>query len=278
MKVSLIVAVYKDVQALDLIVKALHHQTYKNFELVIAEDGQNPAMAEYIKKIQNLSFLHTTQEDKGIQKTRSMNNGIIASTGQYLIFIDGDCIPYSTFIEAHVALSEPKTVLSGRRVNLGPKYSELIRTNKLDSYFLEKNYVRKYLSVAKDAIEKHTEAGFYFNPKKWFYRNILKYRNSSTALLGCNYSCFKEDMLAINGYDESYGETAVGDDTDIDWRMRSYGCTIKTAKNAANLFHLYHSRGFREVIDHTAAFSEMYRKKEKGIFFCVQGISQHTGG
>lgn len=275
MKVSLIIAVYKDVQALKLIVKALHHQTYKNFELVVAEDGQNSAMAEYIKSIQGFPVIHTTQEDKGIQKTRSMNNGIIASTGEYLIFIDGDCLPYSTFIAAHVSLSEAKTVLSGRRVNLGPSYSEKIRSNLLDSYDLEKNYLKKYVSIAKDAIEKHTESGFYFNPKGWFYRNILKYRKSTTALLGCNYSCFKEDMLAINGYDESYGETAVGDDTDIEWRMRAYGCKIKSVKNVANIFHLYHSRSFREVIDHTAAFSEMYRKKEKGIFACEQGIKQH---
>lgn len=276
MKVSLIVAVYKDVQALALIVEALGHQTYKNFELVVAEDGQDPAMAKYVKSIQGFPVVHTTQEDKGIQKTRSMNNGIIASTGEYLIFIDGDCLPYSTFIEAHASLAKPKTVLSGRRVNLGPSYSEKIRTNQLSSYYLEKKFLKKYFSIAKDAIEKHTESGFYFNPQGWFYKNILKYRKSTTALLGCNYSCFKQDMLAINGYDESYGETAVGDDTDIDWRMRAYGCEIKSVKNVANIFHLYHSRSFREVIDHTEAFKAMHSKKEEGSYFCMQGINQHN--
>ena len=36
MLVSIIVAVYKDIEALELIMKSLEYQTYTNFELVIA--------------------------------------------------------------------------------------------------------------------------------------------------------------------------------------------------------------------------------------------------
>ena len=39
MKVSVIIAVYKDVEALELIIESLKNQTYKNFEVIIAEDG-----------------------------------------------------------------------------------------------------------------------------------------------------------------------------------------------------------------------------------------------
>ena len=46
MQVSLIVAVYKDIEALSLIVKALKLQTYKNFELIIAEDNKSKKMIE----------------------------------------------------------------------------------------------------------------------------------------------------------------------------------------------------------------------------------------
>ena len=40
MLVSVIVAVYKDIEALELIMKSLNYQTYRNFELVVAEDGE----------------------------------------------------------------------------------------------------------------------------------------------------------------------------------------------------------------------------------------------
>ena len=133
MKASLIIAVYKDVEALSLIVKALKTQTYKNFEVVIAEDGNSKEMREFISSVDGIDIKHTTQDDIGIRKCRSVNNGILASSGEYLIFIDGDCIPYSTFIESHIKLAEDGYVLSGRRVNLGPKYSKKLRENKISA-------------------------------------------------------------------------------------------------------------------------------------------------
>ena len=99
MKVSVIVAVYKDVEALELIIESLKNQTYKNFEVIIAEDGQDEKMQAFIKSIKDLDIKHATQEDIGVRKSKSQNNGIKTSSGEYLIFIDGDCILYSDFIE-----------------------------------------------------------------------------------------------------------------------------------------------------------------------------------
>jgi cellulose synthase/poly-beta-1,6-N-acetylglucosamine synthase-like glycosyltransferase len=70
-------------------------------------------MREYVASITDLDVKHTTQEDIGIRKARSQNNGIIVSSGDYLIFIDGDCVPYTTFVEAHVALLNPKPFYQG---------------------------------------------------------------------------------------------------------------------------------------------------------------------
>ena len=135
-KVSLIAAVYKDIEALDLIIKALLKQTYKNFEFIVAEDGQSTEVRDYLSTVENVFFdiVHTTQEDVGLRKSKSQNNAIRASSGEYLIFIDGDCIPYSTFIEYHVALAEEGYFLGGKRVNLGPQYSKKLRAGELDAY------------------------------------------------------------------------------------------------------------------------------------------------
>ena len=140
MKISLIVAVYKDINALQLIVKALESQTYKNFELVIAEDNNSAEMKNFIDSISSIDIQHVSQEDKGLRKVRSINNGILKSRGEYLVFIDGDCVPYSTFIEGHALLAERKHVLSGRRVNLGLSASSKLRDCSLTSQGLEKRY------------------------------------------------------------------------------------------------------------------------------------------
>lgn len=275
MKVSVIVAVYKDVEALELIIESLKNQTYKNFEVIIAEDGQDEKMQTFIKSIKDLDIKHTTQEDIGIRKTRSLNNGIISSEGEFLIFIDGDCIPYSTFIESYVKLSQDGFIISGRRVNLGPKYSKNLRNKIISPLELEKTFLLRYIFISQDCKEGHSEDGFYFSPDGWIYNKFIKNRKASTSILGCNYACFKKDIIAINGYDEGYGETAIGDDTDLEWRFKALGCKIKSAKNVANVFHLYHSRSFRNRID-TNKYLEIFKEnKLNNKFICTFGLSSH---
>jgi glycosyltransferase involved in cell wall biosynthesis len=275
MKVSVIIAVYKDVEALELIIESLKNQTYKNFEVIIAEDGQDEKMQAFIKSIKNLDIKHTTQEDIGIRKTRSLNNGIIASEGEFLIFIDGDCIPYSTFIESYVKISQDGFIISGRRVNLGPKYSKKLRNKIISPLELEKTFLLRYIFISQDCKEGHSEDGFYFSPDGWIYNKFIKNRKASTSILGCNYACFKKDIIAINGYDEGYGETAIGDDTDLEWRFKALGCKIKSAKNVANVFHLYHSRSFRNRID-TNKYLEIFKEnKLNNKFICTFGLSSH---
>jgi glycosyltransferase involved in cell wall biosynthesis len=275
MKVSVIIAVYKDVEALELIIESLKNQTYKNFEVVIAEDGQDEKMQAFIKSIKDLDIKHTTQEDIGIRKTKSLNNGIIASEGEFLIFIDGDCIPYSTFIESYVKISQDGFIISGRRVNLGPKYSKKLRNKIISPLELEKTFLLRYIFISQDCKEGHSEDGFYFSPDGWIYNKFIKNRKASTSILGCNYACFKKDIIAINGYDEGYGETAIGDDTDLEWRFKALGCKIKSAKNVANVFHLYHSRSFRNRID-TNKYLEIFKEnKLNNKFICTFGLSSH---
>jgi glycosyltransferase involved in cell wall biosynthesis len=273
--ISLIVAVYKDIEALDLIVNALKTQTYKNFEVIIVEDNDSELMKDYISQIDGLNIKHTFQPDIGIRKTRSLNNGILASEGEYLIFIDGDCIPYSTFIESHVKLSEPGYIISGRRCNLGPKYSGFLRDKEISALDLERSFIYKFPAITLDCKEGHAEAGFYFKANGFLYATFFKNRKTTKSLVGCNYSCFKSDMLKINGYDEGYGESSVGDDTDLEWRFKALGLKIKSAKNVANMFHLYHDRGSRNEILFSQEIKNMLSNKKKNKFECEKGLKQH---
>ena len=81
-------------------------------------------------------------------------------------------------------------------------------------------------------------------------------------------------MIKINGYDESYGETAVGDDTDLQWRFKAIGMQFKSVKFIANVFHIYHSRSFR-TIDPTEALNLMQYNKENNLFIAKKGILEH---
>jgi len=193
-----------------------------------------------------------------------------------LIFIDGDCIPYSTCIERHVALAKQRRVISGRRVNLGPKFAEKVRTNKLSPLQLEKNYLWYFPFVARDAHERHAESGFGFDPHGFIYKQFLQNRASSTDILGCNFSCYKEDMVAINGFDEGYGPSPLSDDTDLQWRFVGMGYEIVSCKNVANIFHLYHSRSAKKNAKSAETLWQMFYANQKAEkYVCEKGLNTH---
>ncbi|MDD5716651.1 MAG: glycosyltransferase [Sulfuricurvum sp.] len=272
MRVSVIIAVYKDVSSLSFIIEALKRQTYTDFEVIVAEDGSNPEMSEFVRSIEGLDVKHTVQEDTGVRKARSQNNGISVSEGEYLIFIDGDCIPYTTFVEAHAALAERGSVLSGRRVNLSESLTRKIKAHTLDIIDIEKRLF-KYIGLAFEKNSKF-EYGVYLSPRGWLFPLLSKLRKRNTSLLGCNFSCFRDDMVAINGFDEGYGETSLSDDTDLDWRFRAYGLKIKSCKNVANQFHLWHTYNERDI--GPFYWEKMVTNKAMNRFVCEEGLNTHS--
>ncbi len=272
MKLSVIIAVYKDIEALNLMINALKKQTYKNFEVIVAEDNNSDEMKQYIKSINGIDVKHTFQEDLGVRKSRSQNNAILKSSGEYLVFLDGDMIPYTTFLEGHVSLAKDGYVLSGRRVNLDETFTKKFRSGELDPEQLEKHYFSMGLPLMFNK-ESRYEQGIYINPNSFIYKTFIANRKRNVKLLGCNFSCFKKDMVAINGFDESYGESSLSDDMDLDWRFKAYGLKFLSCKNVANAFHLYHKKQNNPT---SKEKREMFLNNQKNNkYICDFGLSTH---
>ena len=106
MKVSLIIAYYKNINSLNLILESLKLQSNLNFEVIIAEDDNEEATKNYVKeKSLTLPYtlMHVCQlEDKGFRKNQMLNEAISVSKGELIVFIDGDCIPHKHFIKEYL--------------------------------------------------------------------------------------------------------------------------------------------------------------------------------
>ena len=275
-KVSIIIAFYKDLEALALILEAFTRQTYTNIEIVVAEDNDDAETKTLIEKFRDrLSIVHNTHEDIGRTKAAAQNKAICAASGAYLIFIDGDCVPYSTFVEGHVALSQSKQVLSGRRVNVPAVLSKKMRHKELSTESFEKNYLFYVLTNLIWEKKTHYEQGFYVKPDSTVYKKYIAKKKRNVQILGCNFSCFKEDFVAINGFDESYGLSILGDDTDLNWRFVDYGAEIASCKNVANVFHLEHKRPSYPDFDPSEDLARFNRVKAEHKFYCDQGLDQY---
>ncbi len=272
MKVSIIIAVYKDIESLDLIIRALKKQTYKNFEVVVAEDNNSTEMQEYVKSVEDLEIKHIFQDDNGVRKSRSQNNGILKASGEYLIFLDGDIIPYSSFVKGHVDLARKDRVLAGRRVNLNADLSKRFRDKTLSSYTLEKFYFLLGFRLMFDRNARF-EQGIHIDANSFIYKRFIANRKRNTSLIGCNFSCYKEVMLDINGFDESYGESSLPDDMDLDWRFRVYGLHLYSCKNVANTFHLYHKKQNNPTSQEQ--WDRFNKNKKDKKFICEKGLAQH---
>jgi len=237
-KTSVIAAFYNNIKYLKLVLAGFERQTEKEFEFVIGDDGSNE---EVVKKIEiiaaNYSFRikHVWHPDKGFRKNKILNQAILASESDYIIFIDSDCVPHFHFVEEHFNEKQTNTVLTGRRVNLSQKITSQLSEQNIKDGFIEQNY----LKIIDDGLfgkSYDVEKGFYF--ENGLLRKIFnkKYR----GILGCNFSLYKKDLLAINGFDERYEAPSIGEDSDIEYRLTLNGVKTKSLNHIAVQYHLYH--------------------------------------
>ncbi len=273
MKISVIISVYKNTAALDLVLKSLANQTVKADEIIISEDGDSKEMSEFVKTLDYSNIVHLSQEDNGWQKAVAVNNSIKSSIGDYLIFIDGDVVPHKRFIEGHIECSEVKKVCCGKRSELGEETTKNIFNGKLTIDKLASAYIRKVISLHKDGI-RHYEEGIYTPPKGFLNKQFLKDRHVK-YIIGCNFSCYKTDLEAINGFDEDYKYPAIGEDIDLGWRFRGLGIELKSCRNIANVYHLWHKKNWgSEAGDINNKILE--KNFALNRFVCLNGLKKLT--
>jgi len=239
--VSLIISFYNKIDLLKLIFAALERQTFQNFEVVIADDGSGPEVVEEIQKIQaNYFFLikHIWHEDNGWQKNIILNKAIQAAEGEYLIFIDGDCIPQKRFVEEHVENRIAGKIISGRRVLLTKNISKNLTETKIKNGYMDclVGFPLFYETVFKG---KYTRMENMVRIRNKFIRRLF-IKEKMRSFLGCNFSVWKSDILTVNGFDERFIYPGTGEDMDLEERLKRAGVLPVSKKHLVTLFHYYH--------------------------------------
>jgi len=241
-KLAVIVTTYNWPKALDRVLAGFNAQTDKNFVLYIADDGSRDDTRELISDWQaraNFTIHHIWQEDDGFRAARIRNLAAKQSTEDYLIFTDGDCVPRANFISQHRRLIEKGYFVAGQRILLSKAFSE-------------------------NALTHQQAIGEYSN-LKWFTHYLRKDINRFFALLTlpiqfmrkkrtqkwqgvktCNFAVFREDFLAVNGFDENYAGWGY-EDSDLVIRLLNHGVKRKDGFFATGLLHLWHKEQDRAL-------------------------------
>lgn len=268
-KSSVIISIYKDVEALHAILFALSKQSFDDFEVIVAEDGESNEVLSYLtsKPFSKLKLSHTTQDDLGWRKMTAVNKAVANARSDYLIFLDGDCIPHFKHVEQHMKLKEKGKALIGRRVFLGKKYSSIVRKQPENIYSIQQplSYLMKIFDLHLDKVRNY-EVGF-INPMLH-----AVYRNKFLNLVGCNFSCYLSDFIKVNGYNEEL-PGAGGEDDDLCQRMMAMGTVMKNIKFLSPVYHLDHPVR-RALADVNASITK--KNMEGGVYYCKKGLDQHS--
>ena len=99
-KISVIVPVYNMSKYLNKCLDSLVNQTFKDYEIIIINDGSTDNSLDIIKEYKNRYpdlIIYYDNQNQGISKTR--NQGIEVSKGEYIMFIDSDDYVDTTILE-----------------------------------------------------------------------------------------------------------------------------------------------------------------------------------
>jgi glycosyltransferase involved in cell wall biosynthesis len=265
---SLIISVYNKVEYLELVLAGLERQSTKNIEIIIADDGSEDKMERFIeqyKRNTNLSVKHVRQEKIGFRKNRILNEAVKCASADYLIFIDGDCVPHKHFIKAHINGRDNHAVLCGSRVMLSERLTQQIGKDEILSGKLENLSLKLIYDVIKGKASR-LEEGLYFDSD--LLRKIKNKRK--TNILGSNFSIPRTLLEGINGFDEDYIGPGLGEDSDIQYRLEISGVRLKSVRNYAILYHLYHPKTV-ESIENQKLFNQKIKLNQ---MICKNGLAK----
>lgn len=210
-------------------------------EVVIADDGSTDETAQCIQHWRSrlsIPLKHIWQADEGFQAAKIRNRAIYAAGGDYLVFVDGDCVLRPNFIQAHARLAESGRFVSGNRLLLSKTWTEqflgtpqkTMPTNPFSLLSMRLcgavNRCLPLLSLPLGPLRR-------WPAKRW--------KGAKT----CNLGIWRKDLLAINGFDESF--TGWGfEDSDCVIRLLNRGVRAKNGRFATAVFHLWHKEASRE--------------------------------
>jgi glycosyltransferase involved in cell wall biosynthesis len=143
-KVSVIIPFYNGVEWLCEAVQSVLDQTYKNFEIIVVNDGSTENLDAFINKY-GTKIIYKFQENKGPAAAR--NFAMSFATGEYVAFLDSDDIWLPTKTEKQISFMEERGIIWSHTgyYNWYPELNKtILKTNSNDYGDV---YLQSFLSL-----------------------------------------------------------------------------------------------------------------------------------
>lgn len=240
--VSLIVSTYNRPDALSLVLAGCGRQTDPRFEVIVADDGSTDATRGVVEEMSanlRVPVEHVWHADEGFRLAAIRNKGIKRARGEYLIFLDGDCVPQPDFVARHRQLAQRGAMVTGSRILLGPELTAAAIGTRFDvagasvAFWVRQRLRGQANKVLPLFVKLPDFPGRRVDGFKW------------RGIKGCNLAAWSADVATVNGFDESF--TGWGhEDADFVARLHNAGVARKKGFMATEVLHLWHREQARD--------------------------------
>jgi glycosyltransferase involved in cell wall biosynthesis len=256
--ITLILNTYENPAALAKVLDALTVQTHQGAEIIVADDGSGSETKKVIDLFgNNLRIKHCRQNHEGFRRSVILNKTIAQATSDYVVFLDGDSVPAQEFIADHTTLAERGCWVQGRRAFVHESATEIFQPTCGMVWSLA---LRGKLTGLPKAVRLPFP--------------LVKRGREQRGILGCNLGIWRDDLIAVNGYDETF--TGWGrEDADLGNRLYHLGRDRKFVYGRAIIYHLNHPVVPRDRLEtNQSLLEETIREKRVRA---RQGLDQYLG-
>lgn len=241
MRLALVITTYNRPDALRAVLDAYCLQSDPNFELIVADDGSTQPTRDLVEGYRTgfrYGFQHVWHDDRGFRAAAIRNRACLATEADYIVFTDGDCIPGRDFIAAHKSLAAADRFVAGNRILLSEKFTQRVLAEPIhlqswswQSWLLARwrgdiNRMLPLIRLSRDSAWRDLQ------PMRW------------KGVKTCNLALWRKDLLAVNGFEESYEGWGL-EDTDLVIRLLRNGQKHRSGRFLTSLFHLWHPENDR---------------------------------
>jgi glycosyltransferase involved in cell wall biosynthesis len=240
MRLSVVITTYNQPTWLELVLWGYAVQEYRDFEVVVADDGSDERTRVVIDRLRpelGVPVRHVWHEDRGFRKCEILNKAIVASTGDAILFTDGDCIPRRDLLGVHAHALAPRRFLSGGYAKLPADVSAAItpadvRAGLATSYA----WLRSRGAPATRALLR-------LRAPDALGRLLDRLTPTRPTFNGHNATVWRTDVLRANGFDQRMGWGGL--DRELGERLENAGVRGRQIRHRAHVVHLHHARGYR---------------------------------
>lgn len=240
MKISVIISAHRKGRELHGVLTGYALQTRRPDQIIIAQDGNDPVIAEAIAAVRrqgcNLPLLHQTQEQRGFGKFRAVNRAILAAQGDLLLFTDGDCIPRNDYVANYLRLMKRGIFLAGgSHISIPEDYHR--QQDLLPALYDQSLFDYRHLRAIPGFRKSSTRL-----TRNRLLARTLDWLTPRNAFSGSNSCAFRDDVLAVGGFDEAMGYG--GGDLNLGLRLNHIGVRGVRARHTLVSLHLDHGRSY----------------------------------